>query len=248
VIRTLLVDDEPLARERLRSLVEAEAGFEVIGECGDGRTAVRAIEVLAPDLVLLDVQMPEMDGFQVLSALPRERLPQVVFVTAHDRYALKAFEVHALDYLLKPFDRERLRRALERARAQSGHWQQRLWALLDEVRPAPYLERLPVKSGGRVVFLRASEIDWIESAANYVRLHAGGKSHLLRETMKGIESQLDPRTFVRVHRSALVNLDRVQELQSGFHGDYVIVLRNGTTLPLGRTFRPRLESALGRRI
>lgn len=195
-IRALIVDDEPLARERIRTLLRKEPDIEVAGECGDGGRAVTAIEKERPDLVFLDVQMPEAGGFEVLEAVGAERMPAVIFVTAYDKYALRAFEVHALDYLLKPFDRQRFREALERARAhirraQAGELHQRLLALLGDVRPAQARrERLVVREGGRIFFLRVEEIDWVEAAGNYVRLHAGKRSHLLRETLAGLEEQV----------------------------------------------------------
>ena len=250
-IRTLIVDDEPLARQRLRRLLEADPEIAVLGECGDGQQAVADLRELRPDLVFLDVQMPGLDGFGVLQVLGRDAPPAVVFVTAHDRYALKAFEVHALDYLLKPFDKGRFSAALERAKEQlrqgtSAALNERLQELL---RNAPGHhhgpERLMVKSGGRIYFVRVGEIDWVEAAGNYVRLHAGKEEHLLRESLTALERKLDPARFVRVHRSALVNLERIRELQPAFHGDYVIILQDGTELPLSRGCRAGLEEALG---
>jgi two-component system LytT family response regulator len=250
-IRALIVDDEPLARTRLRALLDGEADVEVVGECGDGQAALAAVAELAPDLLFLDVQMPALDGFGLLEALGPGRLPAVVFVTAYDRYALRAFEVHALDYLLKPFDRDRFRKALDRARAQlaaagRGAADPRLLALLEDTRGARRpLERLVVKSAGRVFFLRTEEIDWIEAAGNYVRLHAGADTHLLRDTMNGLEARLDPQRFLRVHRSTIVNVDRIQELQPWFHGDYLVILRDGTQLTLSRGYRPKVEEHFG---
>jgi two-component system LytT family response regulator len=197
--------------------------------------------------VFLDVQMPEAGGFDVVEAVAAERMPAVIFVTAYDKYALRAFDVHALDYLLKPFDRQRFREALDRARAhirraQAGELHGRLLALLGDVRPSSaWRERLVVREGGRIFFLRADEIDWVEAAGNYLRLHAGKRAHLLRATMASLEAQLDPARFARVHRSALVNLDRVRELQPGPHGDSTLLLRDGTRLTLSRTCRARFE-------
>lgn len=264
-IRAIIIDDEPLARERIRTLLREESDIEIAAECGDGRKAVAAIRRHAPDLVFLDVQMPELDGFGVLEAVGAERVPVVIFVTAYDKYALRAFDVHALDYLLKPFDRDRFHRALGRARAQlrgqRDSADRRLLALLDEVRGAVApassrtssgaprrLERLVVKSAGRVFFLRTEEIDWIESAGNYVKMHAGRDAHLVRETMSALEAQLDPAAFVRIHRSTIVNLARIRELQPMFHGDYTVLLRDGRELTLSRNYRDRLEKLLGRRI
>jgi two-component system, LytTR family, response regulator len=250
-IRTFIVDDEPLARQRLRRLLEAEADIEIAGECADGRQAVSAVRRDAPDLLFLDVQMPLLDGFGVLEELGPDATPVVIFVTAHDRYALKAFEVHALDYLLKPFDRERFRRTLDHVRAQLQRNERvdvnkRLLALLADVQGARKpLERLVVKSGGRVCFVRTEEIDWIEAAGNYLRLHVGRDVHVLRETMSRLESRLDPRQFPRIHRSTMVNLERIQELQPSFHGDFVVVLHDGTELTLSRGYRDKLQELLG---
>jgi two-component system LytT family response regulator len=251
-IRTLIVDDEPLARQRLRRLLEADPDVVVLGECGDGGQAVTDLRELRPDLVFLDVQMPVLDGFGVLRELGGEALPAVIFVTAHDRYALKAFEVHALDYLLKPFDKARFAGALERAKAQvrqgsAAALNERLQELLRLVparRDGP--GRLMVKSGGRVYFVRIEDVDWVEAAGNYVRLHVGKEEHLLRESLSALEKKLDPGRFVRIHRSTIVNLDRVRELQPAFHGDYVVILQDGAELALGRSFRDKLEEALGR--
>lgn len=250
-IRTLIVDDEPLARERLRTLLADEADIEIVGECGDGRRAVAAIRKHRPDLVFLDVQMPELDGFGVLRAVGAQNLPTVVFVTAYDKYALKAFEVHALDYLLKPFDRDRFDRALDRARRElrrgTGELNERVLHLLEEAGAKPrFLERLVVKTAGRVYFLRAEEIDWFEAAGNYVKLHAGKDEHLIRETMANLEDQLNPKKFVRIHRSTIVQIERIKELQPWFHGDYVVLLRDGTKLTLSRSYRDRLENLLGK--
>jgi len=249
-IRTLIVDDEPLAREKIVDMLFGDAEIEIIGECGDGLAAVAAIEAHKPDLLFLDVQMPELDGFGVLEAI--EQMPVIIFVTAYDQYALRAFEVRALDYLLKPFDRERFDKALQRAKHQiererAGAVNRELVALLADLksRPKP-LERLVVKAGGRVFFLRVDEIDWIEAAANYVKLHAGGEAHLLRETINGLAAKLDPDKFLRIHRSIIVNLERVKEMQPWFHGDYVVVLQDGTQLTSSRNYREQLRKLLGK--
>ena len=249
-IRTLVVDDEPLARERVLSLLQQEVDVEVVAECSDGGQAVSAIQQHSPDLVFLDVQMPGCDGFEVIRHIGADRMPTVIFVTAYDEYALRAFEVHALDYLLKPFGKERFqqtlrhaREALERRRA--GDLGRRLLALVHDVKPEPQrVERLVVKSGGRVFFLRTDEIDWIEAAGNYVRLHLGAESHLFRETMNRMEARLDTTRFARIHRSRIVNTDRIKELQPWFNGDYVVVLRDGTRLTLSRGYRDRLQQRL----
>jgi two-component system LytT family response regulator len=251
-IRTLIVDDEPLARERLRQLLATESDIEVVGECGDGREAVEAIRRDSPDLVFLDIQMPELDGFGVLAGLGGVPQPEIVFVTAFNQHALRAFEVHALDYLLKPFDRERFQVALERARtrlahARSGDLNRKLTALLAEMRPETKpVDRLAVKTGSKVLFVRTVDIDWIEAADNYISLHIGNETHLLRETMNAIESRLDPSRFLRISRSAMVNIERVRELQPMFHGDYAVILRNGTRLSLSRTYRDRLQQLMGK--
>ncbi len=251
-IRTLLVDDEALARERLRTLLAGEADLEIIGECADGAEAIEALERDAPDLVFLDVQMPELDGFEVLATARPPRPPVVIFTTAYSEHALRAFEVHALDYLLKPFDSDRLRLALHRARehlrlARVEALNEKLNALLAEMRPAPpRADRLVVKTGGRVMLIRTADVDWIESADNYVTLHVGPESHMLRETMASLEARLDPRHFLRISRSTIVNLDRIKELQPMFHGDYAVILRNGTRLSLSRSFRDKLQHLLGR--
>ena len=252
-IRTLVVDDEPLARERVLSLLQHEADVEVVGECSDGGQAVSAIQQHAPDLVFLDVQMPGCDGFEVIRSVGADRMPTVVFVTAYDEYALQAFEVHALDYLLKPFGKDRFQQTLRHAREElerrrAGDLGRRLLALVHGAKPAepPQVERLVVKSGGRVFFLRTDEIDWIEAAGNYVRLHLGAESHLFRETMNRMESRLDSRRFARIHRSRIVNTERIKEMQPWFNGDYIVVLRDGTRLTLSRGYRDRVQRKLAR--
>jgi two-component system LytT family response regulator len=251
-IRVLIADDEPLARERLRSLFAAEDWLELVAEAADGLQAIEAILRLQPDLVFLDVQMPGATGFDVIARVGAVRMPLVVFVTAFDRYALRAFDVHALDYLLKPFDRERFQQTLARARQQlerrsSGDFERRLLALVQDLRPAASrVERFVIKTGGRVFFVRAEEIDWIEAAGNYVKLHIGGDAHLFRETMSALESQLDPDVFFRIHRSHIVNIERVKELQPWFNGEYVVFLRSGTRLTLSRGYREKLQERIGR--
>ncbi|MBP7778259.1 MAG: response regulator transcription factor [Acidobacteria bacterium] len=248
----MVVDDEAMARERVVSMLRQEQDIELIGECSDGQQAVSAINTQHPDLVFLDVQMPACDGFGVIQQVGPERMPAVVFVTAYDEYALRAFEVHAIDYLLKPFGRERFQQTLQHARAhverrRAGDLGKRLMALVHDVKPEPQkLDRLVVKSGGRVFFLRTEDIVWIEAAGNYVRLHLGDDSHLFRETMNGVEARLDPRRFVRIHRSRIVNSDRIKELQPWFNGEYVVVLQNGTRLTLSRGYREKLQERLGK--
>jgi len=252
-IRVLVVDDEPLGREMLREMLQGDAQAAIVGESVNGREAADAIQKLSPDLVFLDVQMPELGGFDVLELLAHEQLPRVIFVTAYDQYAVRAFEVHALDYLLKPFDRERFDACWQRAKAQILHDRnrsnvdRRLLALLEDLKTGqPYLERLVIKTGGRIYFLRTDEIDWIEAEGNYVSVHSGKKSHLLRETISSLVSQLDPKQFVRIHRSSIVRIDRIQELQPWFHGEYRVILNSGTQLTLSRNYRDNLQQALGK--
>jgi two-component system, LytTR family, response regulator len=250
-IRTLIVDDETLARRRIRRLLAAESDVEVVGECHDAREAVDFIQQRTPDLVFLDVQMPGLDGFGLLDALPAQNVPAVIFVTAFDQYALRAFEVRALDYLLKPFDHARFRKALDRARAQIRQnggmaLDPRLSHLIENLgaRSKPS-ERVVIKSAGRIMFLRTDEIDWLEAADNYVRVHVGAESHLLRETLGALEARLDPARFMRIHRSTVVNIDRVKELQPWFHGDYIVILQDGSRLNLSRTYRDRVIGLVG---
>ena len=251
-IRAMVVDDEAMARERVVSLLRQEQDIELIGECSDGQQAVNAINSQQPDLVFLDVQMPACDAFGIIEKVGADKMPAVVFVTAYDEYAVRAFEVHALDYLLKPFGRERFQQTLQHARShverrRAGDLGKRLMALVQDIKPEPQkLDRLVVKSGGRVFFLRTEDIVWIEAAGNYVRLHLGEDSHLFRETMNGIEARLDPQRFVRIHRSRIVNSDRIKELQPWFNGEYVVVLQNGTRLTLSRGYREKLQERLGK--
>jgi two-component system LytT family response regulator len=250
-IKTLIVDDEPLARERLANLLGPIEDIDIVGQCRDGEETVTAIHDTTPDLVFLDIQMPNMSGFDVIDAVGAEAMPLVIFVTAYDQHALRAFQVRALDYLLKPFDRERFNEALQRARKQlerdeTGDIGRRLLALVKDLRrDQPRSDRLVVKSGGRLFFLRADEIDWVEAAGNYVRLHVGNSSHLLRETMTSIESRLDPEKFFRIHRCRIVNMDRIQELQPWLNGEYAVVLRTGERLTLSRGYREKLQERLG---
>lgn len=257
-IRVLIVDDEPLAREGTRLLLRGDPEVEVVGEAGSGTAAIAAITALRPDLVFLDVQMPERGGFEVLAALPPEEVPAVIFVTAYDRYALRAFEVHALDYLLKPFDDERFHEALRRAKAhlelaRAGDLRRQLLSLLADVEgqkaaaapAAAPAERLAIKDGSRVVFLRADEIDWVEAADYYVQIHTGSKSYLVRETMASLERRLDPGQFVRIHRSAIVNRQRIRELRSGGRREAIVVLEGGATLKVARSQRDKLAALRG---
>ena len=256
-IKTLIVDDEPLARRNLRLLLEKDPQIEILDECRNGREAVKAINSLSPDLIFLDIQMPEMDGFDVLAHAGPDHIQAIIFVTAFDQYALKAFDVHALDYLLKPFDDERFAHALKRAKSQIeareiNRLSNRLLALLEQreserkgsTQQKSYLTRLMIKVSGRVVLLKVDEIDFIEAEGNYAKLHVGRKAHLLREKMHDLEGQLDPEKFVRIHRSIIVNLERIKELQPHFNGDYIVVLEDGRQLRLSRTRRENLEAKL----
>jgi two-component system, LytTR family, response regulator len=251
-IEALIVDDEPLARDRLQKLLEGEPNVTVIGQCSNGKEALKAIRDKRPDLVFLDVQMPELDGFGVLAQLDVEQMPGVIFVTAHDKFALKAFEVHAVDFLLKPFDRERFQTALKRAkerlsRKTPGELDQRLAALLAEIKPeANVLERMAIKTSGRVIFIKTSDIDWVEAADNYVNLHVGNEAHLHRETLTALAERLPSKKFMRISRSTIVNVDRIKELQPLFHGEYAVILRNGTTLTLSRSYREVLDQLIGK--
>ena len=251
-IRVLLVDDEPLAREMLREMLHNDPQVVIVGESCNGREALAAIRAHSPDVLFLDVQMPELGGFEVLDSLGKGQIPYVIFVTAYDQYAVRAFEVHALDYLLKPFDQERFNVAWQRARVQimrdrTSGMDQRIVSLLEEMKAGKkYLERLVIKANGRIYFLEANEIDWIEAEGNYVSVHSAKKSHLLRETISSLESQLDPKKFVRIHRSSIVRIDQIQELQPWFHGEYRIILHDGTQLTLSRNHRDKLQEALGK--
>jgi two-component system LytT family response regulator len=259
-IRTVVVDDEPLARRRLARLLETDASVDVVGVCANGRDAVKTVREAKPDLLFLDVQMPEMDGFGVLQALGGDGLPQVVFVTAYDQYAIQAFEVHALDYLLKPYTPARLSAAVQRAARQIAAPRatpaDRLAELLEHLErerrdlgarlagapPSPPAQttRLLVKNGERMFFVPVETIDWLEAEGNYVRLHCGKEAHLVRATLSGMEEQLDPRRFTRIHRSTIVNLDRVKEVRPWFAGDYLVKLHDGAELRLSRRYRDHL--------
>ena len=251
VIRTVIADDERLARQKLLILLAAEPQVKVVAECQDGRQTVAAIRNFRPDMLLLDIQMPDLDGFQVLSEVPPEEMPLVIFTSAYDQYAIRAFESNALDYLLKPFDQERLHHALERARAEllkarDREITHRILNLLSQVRsvalPAPERDsRLVIKANGRVVFLDLDTIEWIEAAANYVRLNVGKDAYLFRETISRISERLDANHFVRIHRSTIVNVRKIKELIPVNSGEYVVVLRSGRELSCSRGYRAALQ-------
>lgn len=247
-VRALIVDDETIARRRIRRLLAAEPDVVLAGECSDGAAAVEAITTERPDLVFLDVQMPELDGFAVLRRLDPAVPPAIIFVTAFDRYALRAFDVHAIDYLLKPFTRERFRLALDRARDRISRRSvdAGLASLAAALRSQPrYLSRLSVRTAGRIILVDLATVDWIEAADNYVRLHARTGEYLLRETLAALERQLDPDRFARIHRSAIVQIDRITELHPASHGDMDVVLRNGKVLTLSRTWRDHVQRLFG---
>lgn len=271
-VRVLIVDDEALARQRVRRLLQTEVDVEIVGEAESGREAVKMIRELNPDLVCLDVQMPELDGFEVLSELDDAAVPMVLFITAYDEHAQRAFDVHAVDYVLKPVDADRFKAAFDRARTQRANAvaAERLGELLatmrrmsdgkvaNDVSPerglsasagtnpttqanGNFASRILVKADGRMFFVKTTEIDWIEADRNYVRLHVGKEAHTIRERISHLEETLDPRLFARIHRSTIVNLNRVREMQQWFSGDYVVILEDGTRLRLSRHYRDRVE-------
>lgn len=250
-VRTLVADDEPLARKRLVRLLENEPEAELVAACGTGLEAVEAVRTHSPQLLFLDVQMPGLDGFGVLESLGAAIPPAVVFVTAFDAYAIQAFEANALDYLLKPFDADRFHRAFVRARDRvrlpaPGPDPEQLGALLATLtRQRPSTERLAIRADGRVYFVRVAEIDWIESASNYVRLHTGKTSHLLREPLSSLEARLDAGQFLRIHRTTVVNVERLRELQPWFSGEFIAILHDGTRLKVSRGYRDRVARWLG---
>ena len=251
-IRVLIVDDEPLARKRLRELLKDDSEIAIIGECLNGAETIAAIKELSPDLIFLDVQMPGMDGLAVSETLKGKHGPLIIFVTAYENYAVKAFDVQAIDYLLKPFDRARFTQALQRAKErlrEKSHddVNRRILDLLSEIKDKPqYLDRLVIKNNDRVFVLKTDEIDWIEAEGNYVRVHFGKQSSLIRETLRRLAAQLDPRKFPRIHRSRLVNIDHIQELQPWSHRDWRIILRGGVELRLSRNYRDQLHQLLGK--
>ena len=249
-IRALVVDDEPLARRTIRRLVGKNIGVEIVGECGDGESAVRAIRDSKPDLVFLDIQMPEMDGFQVLSKIGADQMPVTIFVTAHDRFALRAFDANAIDYLLKPIGKERFERALERAKqriaakAHGAEVQRILSAVGQRAAANKYPNRLAVPKNGRIMFVATHDIDWIEAEGNYVRLHVGSREHELRETLAELGEKLNPAEFLRIHRSTIVNIERIEEIQPWFHGHHRVLLKNGKELRMSR-YQHEIAKKLG---
>jgi two-component system LytT family response regulator len=251
-IRAVIADDEALARKFIRRMLKDDSDVEIVGECGSGKEAVAMIRKQNPDLVFLDVQMPEMDGFAVLESIGVERLPEIIFATAYEQYAIRAFELHALDYLLKPFDQARfkdaIRHAKERFRSErQNEGRTQISALLESIKnKSQYLDRLMIKASGRITFLSTDEINWIEADDKYVHLHTGKISPMVRQTLSAMETQLDPRKFRRIHRSAIVNVERIKELQPLFSGEHSILLQDGTKLTLSRNYKDKLFELLGK--
>ncbi|MFA6469964.1 MAG: LytTR family DNA-binding domain-containing protein [Bacteroidota bacterium] len=253
MIRAIIVDDEPLAREKVQLFAKDETDIDIVGVCSNGHEAVASYQKNKPDLLFLDIQMPEINGFDVLKSITTHPLPGIIFITAFDEFALRAFEFHALDYLLKPYDRERFHKAVEHARGsllsrtQSEVATEQIKALLESVKNTPAsLDRLIVKTNGRIIFLRMEEIDWMEAAGNYVKLHVGSESHLVRETMNKLEVQLNPRKFLRIHRSTIINIEKIKELQPYFNGEYKVILQNNTQVILSRGFRENFARIFGK--
>jgi two-component system, LytTR family, response regulator len=250
-VRALIVDDEPLARAHLRSLLRERGDVDVVGECGDGRSAIDQIRQLTPELVLLDIQMPELDGLEVIREVGPAKMPAVVFVTAYDEHALAAFEVHAFDYILKPVSRQRFTQAIDRVvgliRTESPSTDRPLEALIEAMRTErTALDRIAVKADGRVLFIRVGEIDWIEADDDLVRIHAGKVVHTHRSTLTHLEERLPASKFLRVHRSTLVNVDRIREIQPWFQGDWVLILHDGTRLHSGKSYRSKVREYIER--
>ncbi len=249
-ISTLIVDDERLARNRIRRLLCLDPELDIVAECGNGEEAIEVMKQRKPRLLFLDVQMPGMTGFEVLQQLPPDDMPVTIFVTAYDEYALRAFEAHAFDYLLKPFDRKRFQDVVKRAKSQitlirHGDINSRLVQLLEGIEKGRAdSSRIAIRTGGHVILVKAPSIDWVEAADNYVCLHCGTETHVVRETMNAFEKRLDSSRFLRIHRSTIVNLDRIREMRPWFRGDYQVVLQDGTQLTLSRSYRDRLKHVL----
>jgi two-component system LytT family response regulator len=257
-IRTIIADDEHLSREKLRLLLSEESGVDIVAECQNGEQTVEAVHDHKPDLLLIDIRMPDLDGFQVLEKIAADEMPVIIFTTAYDQFAIRAFDAHALDYLLKPFEQERLHDAIERTRAEllkSHHLDltTRIFDLLvqkvePQVQSKQSDDRMVIRAGGTVIFLDAKEIDWVEAAANYVKLNVGKDSYLLREGIGSVAERLDPERFVRIHRSAIVNIRKIKELQPCESGEYIAVLKNGKELSCSRGYRTQLQRLIGRNL
>jgi len=248
-IRTLIVDDERLARQKVRTLLDDDAEIEIVGECANGTEAIAAVRKQKPDLLLLDIEMPGSNGFEVLQRLRSERLPMVVFITAHNEYAVKAFEVEAIDYVMKPFDRRRFHDALRRAKRQlsddANDSEARLLRLLERVVKPKSLDHFVVKARDRTFLVAVNDVDWIEAEGKYIRLHASGAAHLVRESIGDVEERLDARKFLRIHRATIVNVKRILEMHKGFGGSVFVVLRDGTKLTMSRRYRGRIRELTG---
>ncbi|MFI5251498.1 MAG: LytR/AlgR family response regulator transcription factor [Bacteroidota bacterium] len=251
-IKALIVDDEPLAREGIKQLLLREKDIQLIGESGDGFTAIELVKKHFPDLIFLDIELPEMDGFEILQELPLDHNPAIIFITAFNEYAVEAFNVHALDYLLKPIDPERFKNAIERARNNlrlhatseiNEKFYDLIMSLKSREEPA---RRLLIKTAKRIFFVEMKEIDWVQAAGDYVWVHTRGEKYLIRQTMNDMDHSLDPATFIRIHRSTIVNIDRIKELQPLYRGDYAVVLHNGVKLTMGRTYREKVLSILNK--
>lgn len=251
-ITALIIDDEPLAREYIRALLKTDDEIKITGECGNGRDAAKLISANKPQLIFLDVQMPEVDGFSLLQKLDKDTLPAIIFTTAFEDYAIRAFEFHALDYLLKPFDAERFQKAVSFAkqrlldRDQQAQETVQITELLKNIEEKPkYLDRFLIKQNGRIIFLKISEIDFLRADDKYIQLHSGKSIHLVRQTLGAMRNQLNPQTFVQIHRSVIVNTERIKELEAMFNGDHTVVMENGAKLPLSRNYKTQLFERLG---
>ncbi|MBL7961098.1 response regulator transcription factor [bacterium] len=259
-IKTIIVDDEALARRRIKKLLAARADVDVVAECNNGNDAIASIESLKPDLVFLDIQMPEIGGFELIERLDVKNFPVIIFVTAHDSYALKAFDINAVDYILKPFDDERFYHALDRAcelieQKETGAWAKRVFKMLNGLQQEPgaaassnsnYLDRIVIRTSGRIHFASTDAIDWIEASGKHLDIHAGKSVHRIRESMSDLERKLDPKKFLRIHRSYIINISRIREMQSWHKGEYMVILENDTKLVTGRGYRDNLNLLLNR--
>lgn len=251
----LVVDDEKHARTRILKYLNQDSEITIAGECANGKEAIKFIKAHSPQIVFLDIQMPGIDGLGVVEAIGTDNMPAVIFVTAYDQYAVNAFKVNALDYVLKPVAEERLSEALKRAKDNLqkndlGSLNTRLMALLNQMNSdtGGYLDRLTIKSSDHIYFVKIDEIDWIEADDNYVRIHTSDKAHLLRETMKNLEKTLDPSVFLRIHRSTIVNMDRIKEIQQWFNNEYVVILKSGKELPMSRGYRDKAKNIFKNRV
>jgi two-component system LytT family response regulator len=253
MIRAIIIDDESLAREKVKLFAEGETDIEIVDQCSNGHEAIASCIKFKPDLLFLDIQMPEINGFEVLQHLSTNILPGIIFITAYDEFALHAFEFHALDYLLKPFDRGRFQKSVAHARtalrsiSETETTTEQIKVLLNSIQQnSNRLERLIVKTNGRIIFLRIEEIDWMEAAGNYVKLHVGNETHMIRETMNGLEQQLNPQKFIRIHRSTIINIEKIKELEPFFNGEYKVLLSNNAQVILSRNYRESFTKLFGK--